>query len=51
MNPLQSRLAGLRRRLRLVTLVRGLSLLCVLVLGTGATAGELRTIDPFWNDQ
>src|ERR671916_379323 len=34
MNPLQSRLAGLRRRLRLVTLARGVSLLCLVLLGS-----------------
>jgi hypothetical protein len=41
MNALQSRLAALRRRLRLVTLARGLSLLVLVLLGGVIAAGLL----------
>jgi hypothetical protein len=41
MNALQNRLAALRRRLRLVSLTRGLSLLLVTVIGGAALAGLL----------
>jgi hypothetical protein len=41
MNPLQMRLASLRRRLRLVLTFRGLSWLVTLLLGTAALAGCL----------
>src|SRR3954465_9719506 len=41
MNPLQTRLAALRRRLRTVVLWRGTSLLLVLVLGCATAAGLL----------
>lgn len=41
MNPLQSRLAALRRRLRLVALIRGVNLLCILILGSFILSGVL----------
>src|SRR5437899_3325650 len=40
-NPLQSRLASLRRRLRTVTLMRGVGSLATLVLGFALLAGAL----------
>jgi len=41
MNPLQSRLVALRRRLRRVILWRGTSLLLIVIVGCAATAGLL----------